>query len=102
MANFSIRLPEQVKRALEREIEISGKNRSDLVREAIGEYLTHRERERFMAEMIAAAKALYSDPDAVEEAREIQEDFDAVDTAIDRLEEEERAAGIDPNEKWWD
>lgn len=102
MGNLSTRLPEEMERDLEYETRISGKRRSELVREAIGEYLAHRERERFMAEMIAAAKALYSDPEAVEEAREIQEDFDAVDTTIDRLEEEERAAGIDPDEKWWD
>lgn len=102
MGNLSIRLPGEVERNLEYETKLSGKSRSDVVREAIGEYLARQERERFLAEMVAAAKALYSDPEAVKEAREIQADFDAVDTSIDRLEEEERAAGIDPNEKWWD
>lgn len=102
MGNLSVRLTEEVERGLDRETELSGKSRSDLVREAIGEYLTRKERERFMAEMVAAAKALYSDPEARKEAREIQADFDAIDTSIDRLIDEERAAGIDPDEKWWD
>lgn len=102
MSNLSVRLPDEVESGLEREAEISGKNRSDLVRDAIGEYLTRRDRDRFMDEMVRAAKALYSNPDAVKEAREIQADFDAVDNSIEMIEAEERAAGIDPNEKWWD
>lgn len=102
MGNYSIRLPEDVERGLERESEVSGRNRSELVREAIGEYLARKERDRYMADMVAAAKALYSDSEAARESREIQAELDAADTSIDRIIEEERAAGIDPGEKWWD
>ena len=100
MGNISVRLPEDAERGLEREIEASGKSRSDLVREAIGEYLTRKERERFMAEMVAAAKRLYSDPEARKEAQEIADE--GLDEWLEDIEREERAAGIDPDEKWWE
>lgn len=100
MGNLSTRLPEEMERDLEYESKVSGKSRSEVVREAIGEYLTRQERERFMAEMIAAAKALYSDPEAREEGLEIANE--GLDEWLEDIEREERAAGIDPDEKWWD
>ncbi len=102
MSNISVRLPPDIERELEEEARRTGRNRSVLVREAVGEYLTRKERERLIAEMKAAARALYSNPEAVAEAREIQEDFEAVDTTLEQIEADERAAGIDPDEKWWD
>lgn len=102
MSNISVRLPPDMERGLEEEARRSDRNRSELVREAVGEYLTRKERERLVAEMKAAARALYSNPEAASEAREIQDDFDAVDTSLEQIEAEERAAGIDPAEKWWD
>ncbi len=102
MSNLSIRLPEDLNEKLTAEAKQSHKKRSELAREAIADYLRRQERERFMADMVRAAKALYSDPEAVKEMREIQEDFDAVDNSIDLIEAEERAAGIDPGKKWWE
>jgi len=55
-----------------------------------------------MAEMVEAARALANDPQARAEALQIAEDFDAVDDGLDRLIAEERAAGINPDEKWWE
>lgn len=100
MGNLSTRLPEEMEQNLEYETKISGKSRSEVVREAIGEYLTRQERERFLEEMIAAAKALYLDPEAVEEGLEIAEE--GLEEWLEDIECEERAAGIDPDEKWWD
>jgi len=102
MSNISVRLPPDIERGLEEEARRTERNRSDLVREAVGEYLTRKERERLINEMKGAAQALYSNPGAVAEAREIQQDFEAVDTTLEQIEAEERAAGIDPDEKWWD
>jgi predicted transcriptional regulator len=102
MANISVRLPPDIERSLEKEARLTDRNRSDLVREAVGEYLTRKQRERLIDEMSKAARALYSNPAAVAEARQIQEDFDAVDTTLDQIESQERAAGIDPDKKWWD
>lgn len=102
MSNISVRLPPDIERGLEEEARRTDRNRSDLVREAVGEYLTRKERERLINEMKAAARALYSNPEAAAEAREIQNDFEAVDTTLEQIELEERAACIDPDEKWWD
>lgn len=56
-----------------------------------------------MAEMVAAAaRALANDPQARAEALQIADEFDAADDALDRVIAEERAAGIDPDEKWWE
>ena len=44
---FSIRLPEEIERLLDEEAVRSARNRSDVVREAIAEYVARREREQF-------------------------------------------------------
>jgi len=100
--NISIRLPEDIEQQLNEEARFSDKNRSELVREAVGEYLTRKQKERLITEMKNAATALYADSEATAESRQIQQDFDAVDTTQQQLETEERAAGIDPDKKWWD
>lgn len=102
MPNISIRLPEDIEQQLNEEARFSDKNRSELVREAVGEYLTRKQKERLITEMKNAATALYTDSEAAAESRQIQQDFDAVDTTQQQLETEERAAGIDPDKKWWD
>lgn len=101
MPAISLRLPDNVEANLKAEAQLAGKSQSEIARLAITEYLARRERERFMAEMVEAARAIANDPEARSEALQIAEDFDAVDDALDRLIAEERAAGIDPNEKWW-
>ncbi|MDT8407842.1 MAG: ribbon-helix-helix protein, CopG family [Methylococcales bacterium] len=102
MPAISLRLPDDVQAHLKAEAQLEGKNQSEIARLAITEYLARRERERFMAEMVAAARALANDPQARVEALQIAEDFDAVDDSLDRLIAEERTAGIDPDEKWWE
>lgn len=101
MAAISVRLPDELESQLTYEAELEGKPRSEVAREAIAEYLARREKERFMAEIVAAAKALAADPAATAEAREIAHDFDMVDDGLDAIIETERAAGIDHHQKWW-
>ncbi|MDD2762235.1 MAG: ribbon-helix-helix protein, CopG family, partial [Methylomonas sp.] len=98
MPAISLRLPDDVEANLKAEAQLEGKSQSEIARLAITEYLARRERERFMAEMVAAARALANDPQARAEALQIAEDFDAADDGLDRLIAEERAAGIDPDE----
>ncbi len=98
--SISIRLPDDLEQKLKEEVRISRRNRSDVVREAVGEYLTRREKERLIEEMKAAARILSSDPAAVRESRELGEE--GLDDWIEGIEREERAAGVDPNEKWWE
>lgn len=100
MSHLSVRLPEEVEQRLDREAKRTGRNRSDLVREAVGQYLTQKERDRMIEEMKQAARELSSDPDAIRESRELAEE--GVDAWIDSIEREERAAGVDPDEKWWE
>jgi len=79
---------------------LTERNRSDLVREAVGEYLARRQRDRLIDQMRLAARALYSDPDAVREGIEISEE--GIEDWLESIEREERTAGIDPDQRWWD
>ncbi|MBE0511319.1 MAG: ribbon-helix-helix domain-containing protein [Chromatiales bacterium] len=99
MPTISLRLSDEIEAQLSHEAQLEGRARSEVVREAIVEYIERHERERFMAEMVAAAKALAADPDSQQEAREIAEDL--VDEGLDSLIAKESAAGIDPGGKWW-
>lgn len=100
MANISVRLPPEIERNLEEEARLTKRNRSDVVREAVGEYLTRKQKERIIEEMRQAARVLNSDPDAVREGIEIAEE--GLEDWLEGIEREERAAGIDPDKKWWD
>jgi len=100
MANISVRLPPDIEKGLEDEARLTERNRSDLVREAVGEYLARRQRDRLIDQMRLAARALYSDPDAVREGIEISEE--GIEDWLESIEREERTAGIDPDQRWWD
>ena len=72
---------------LANETKIEGKPRSELVPEALHELLQRRERERFMAEIVAEARKAYSDPEIRREAIEIAEEFLPLDNeALDMAE----------------
>ena len=100
--SISIRLPDDLEKKLKEEVRISRRNRSDVVREAVGEYLTRKEKERLIEEMKAAARVLYSDPEVVRHEQQIQADFDAIDDSLKQIEEEERAVGEERDEPWWE
>lgn len=102
MTNISVRLPPEIERGLEEEARLTERNRSDVVREAVGEYLTQRQRERLIKEYTDEMRQAYADPEHADTMRRMQQDFDEVDDSLERIEAEERAAGIDPNEKWWE
>ncbi|WP_018952597.1 ribbon-helix-helix protein, CopG family [Thioalkalivibrio sulfidiphilus] len=95
MPAISLRLPDEIEARLAEEARIEGRPRSEVVREAIAEYITRRERERFMADMVAAANALAADPDALEEMRTLaEESIEASNEALDISE------GRKPGEPW--
>ncbi|KAF0103699.1 MAG: CopG family transcriptional regulator [bacterium] len=99
MSAISLRLPDDFDTRLEEEARLEGKTRSEIARQAIAEFLERREKERFMAEMVAAAQALAADPAARREALELANDL--VDEGLDAIIASEIAAGINPDEKWW-
>ncbi|SHE80793.1 Ribbon-helix-helix protein, copG family [Modicisalibacter ilicicola DSM 19980] len=81
MAAISLRLPDEVETLLATEAEREGRSRSEIVREAITDYVTRRERERFMAEVVTAANAIGEDSAASAEARALADATD--DQALD-------------------
>jgi len=99
MTAISLRLPDDIETRLNQEARAEGKSRSEIARLAITEFLTCREKERFMAEMVAAARALTADPAARRESLEIANDLP--DDGLDAIIAAEIAAGINPDEKWW-
>jgi predicted transcriptional regulator len=104
MGTLSIRLPDALDRQLQEEARLAEKTRSELVRDLVAEYLVRRERERFMAELAAAARALANDPEAVAESLEIAEDFLPLDNEALDLAEGRRPGEPWPEEtegKWW-
>jgi predicted transcriptional regulator len=104
MGTLSIRLPDALDRQLQEEARLAEKTRSELVRDLVAEYLVRRERERFMAELAAAARALANDPEAVAESLEIAEDFLPLDNEALDLAEGRQPGEPWPEEtegKWW-
>ncbi len=99
MSAISLRLPDDFDSRLEEEARLEGKTRSEIARQAIAEFLERREKERFMAELVEEARRAYADPAIRKEAMEIAND--TVDDGLDQVIANERAAGIDPGEKWW-
>jgi predicted transcriptional regulator len=94
MGNISVRLPEEVEAVLEHEARLSHRSRSELVREAITEYVGRRERQRFHEKMVSAARALAADAGARGEALAVAEG--PLDDGLDRDDDPGGSA-----ERWW-
>ena len=99
MGALSLRLPDELETRLAEEAEREGRPRSEVAREAIAEYLARRERERFMGELVAEARAGYADEAVRDEARELAEAFQqAENEALASVEAGEAEDGETP---WW-
>jgi metal-responsive CopG/Arc/MetJ family transcriptional regulator len=95
MPALSLRLPEDLDHRLDDEAKREGLPRSEVARQAISDYIARREKERFMAELVAAAKAMAQTPQALQEARDLAEEFLPLDNeALDIAE------GRSPGEPW--
>ncbi len=104
MSTISIRLPDDLEEQLVKEAKLEQKSRSVVAREAIREFIAKRERERFLSELIAEARAGYADPEIKREAYEIADDFLHLEIeALDAAEGSKRGrAKLDGrSEKWW-
>lgn len=99
---LTLRLPADLEKRLAAEAERSRQNRSQLAREALSEFLRRREQERFMDEIVRAARALAADPEAVREARELAEEFLPADDEALEVAEGPRAQEAGGSEdRWW-
>lgn len=104
MGAISLRLPDEVENRLAEEARLEGRARSEVVREAIVEYVARRERERFMTELVAEAKAVYADEAGARAAVELAEEFVESDNDALDLAEGRRLGEPWPEEtggKWW-
>jgi predicted DNA-binding protein len=103
MGAISLRLPEQLERKLGLEARLSGQPRSQVLREALEDLLSRRERERSVAELVAAAKALVADPEAIEKSLALAHDFALAESeALAQAEGSPSATGHDDGATpWW-
>ncbi|MFB6264348.1 MAG: ribbon-helix-helix domain-containing protein [Bradymonadaceae bacterium] len=69
MSSISVRLSDELKERLDREVEEGRSNRSEVVRAALRTYLDLKEFTRLRRQMIPSAKSqgIYSDDDVFEE-----------------------------------
>lgn len=100
MPALSLRLPEDLDQRLETEARLEQQPRSEVVRIAIVDYLARRERERFMANLVAEARAGYADEAIRNEAIEMAEE--GMTTSNEALDSVEKAAPpTDQTDRWW-
>jgi len=69
MATLNMRLDDELEQRLAREASLENQTRSELARAAIANYLAQRERQRFQAQILRAARAR-GDREAVATAEE--------------------------------
>ena len=96
MPALSLRLPEELDHRLEEEAHREGVPRSEVARQAISDYLVRRERERFMNELVAEARAGYANEAIRGEALAL-----AADGMVTSDEALDRAEGDAAAERWW-
>ncbi len=96
MPALSLRLPEELENRLEEEAHRAGVPRSEVARRAIHDYLARRERERFMNELVAEARAGYGIEAIRDEALLLAEDDLASDDEVP-----DQTGGDTAGERWW-
>jgi len=102
MGAISVRLPNDLEARLNREAELSARHRSDVIREAIAELVTRRERERYLAAYRAEAKVGYGDSALRAEALAFAEDAIAVDNeALEKAESGAARPNASDETPWW-
>ena len=104
MPALSLRLPEDLDHRLDEEAHLEGVPRSEVARKAISEFLARREKERFMAELVAEARAGYAHEAVRREALEVAEESIVTGNEALDLAEGRNAGQSSPeeeSERWW-
>lgn len=101
MPALSLRLPDDLDHRLEEEARREGVPRSEVARTAISEFLARREKERFMAELVAEVRIAYADETIRREAIEINEEFLESDNDALAIAEGRKPGDPWPEERWW-
>ena len=97
VSTLNLRLPEAIVRRLDEITRLKNRSRSEIVRAVIVEYFDRREHERILAELVDAARALASNPDARRESLEIANDL--VGDGLDANLAEELSVEVIPKRK---
>ena len=84
MGVLSMRLDDELDRRLSREAERENRTRSELVRDALAVFLSERERQRFLAEIARAARAVEPGDAKAVAAEALPLDNEALGTAEPR------------------
>jgi len=92
MSTLSLRIPDDLDKQLEEEASRENKSRSEVVRDAVTDYLARREKERFLGDFVAEARAGYANADIRQDAQAIADDF---------LTIENEALDAPADDKWW-
>ena len=100
MATLTLRLPDKLDKQLTALAAQTHRNRSDLARTALEKFLCDQEQERLMAEMVAAARFLATNPEARAESLAIAEEFLPLDNEALDLAEGRKPGDPEP-EQWW-
>lgn len=98
-STLSIRFPEDLEKKLDQEARLAHKRRSELVREAVQEYVLRRESERFMQEMVREMQEWQGNATPEHQSDSLNDNLP--DDDLDTLVRNEREAGIDPDARWW-
>jgi len=104
MGAISLRLSHELETRLAREAAFLGKSRSELAREALTRYLAQRERERFMEQVVAEARAGYGNEAIRAEALAVSRDFRAAENEALSIAEKHKVTKritSGKNRKWW-
>ncbi len=75
MSSLSLRLPDELVARLDQEASREQRGRSEILRDALDRYLTEKQRERFMADMVREARMVYGDPTARAESLQLAGQF---------------------------
>lgn len=100
MGTLTLRLPEKLDRQLTVLAAQTHQNRSELARTALEKFLREMEREKFMAEMVEAARFLATNPEARAESLAIAEEFAVADSEALDIAEGRKPGDPEP-EQWW-
>lgn len=104
MRTLSLGLPDEIEQKLAEEARLANAPRSEVARQSIAEYLVRQEKERFMAELVAEARATYANEEVRREAIEIAEEFLPLDNEARDIAEGRKSDDPWPDElgeKWW-
>lgn len=100
MATLTLRLPDDLDRQLTALAAQTHRNRSDLARAALENFLRELERKQLMDALVAEAKAAYADEAVRQHARRIAEEFLPLDNEALDLAEGRKPGDPEP-ERWW-